>query len=182
MNISQNIQWILDRNTKWEPFTNKSYQVQIQKANSGKIYNVPGQKGVVYNILEDAYEKTGDTGYIITGVASEMWVIPPKALQKYDIMEHDITDEPQSVMTKETGTIFAAVQIPVDKEFTLEVDYGEKVILKGNRPEIGHNTGDYVLVATKKMNGQYVPDFEDSGRIVNGAVFQTLYQPCSAEK
>lgn len=179
MNISKNIEWILD-NPDWKLVTNKSYQASIQKANPDKIYNVAGQTGVVYNFLEDTYEKINpnENGYIVTGIAGEMWPIPKKAaLQKYDITENAITDEPQPVMTKETGTVFTAVQIPANEEFTLEVDYGQKAILKGNRPGIDHGSGDYVLIATKYINGIYVPDFEDSGRIVNGSIFNILYKP-----
>ncbi|HAE52950.1 MAG TPA: hypothetical protein DCG30_06830 [Ruminococcus sp.] len=176
MNISKNIEYILGNDVKWELFTNKSYQAQIQKANPEKIYNVPDKNGVVYNCLEDSFEKVPDTGYIVTGAASEMWCIPEKALAKYKIEKENITGEPQPVMTVETGAVLAGVKIPVATKFTLEVDYGEKAVLKGNREGIEHGEGDYVLVCTKLENGQYVPDFEDSGRIVNGAVFDILYK------
>lgn len=176
MNISKNIEYILGNDVKWELFTNKSYQAKIQKANPEKIYNVPDKKGVVYNCLEDSFEKVPDTGFIVTGAMGEMWCIPEKALTKYKINKDDITDEPQPVMTVETGAVLAGIQIPADTEFTLEVDYGEKALLKGNRKGIDHGTGDYVLVCTKLVNGQYVPDFDDSGRIVNGAVINILYK------
>ena len=175
MNISKNIEYILKDGTKWNLFTNKSYQAQIQKASSDKVYNVPDKKGVVYNFLENTYEKVGDEGYIITGLLGEMWVIPPKSLKKYKIIEKDITNNPQPVMTVETDDVFAGIQI-LNDEFTLEVDYGEKAILNGNRKGVAHGTGDYIIVATKLENGQYIPDFEDSGRIVNGAIFDKLYK------
>ena len=60
-----------------------------------------------------------------------------------------------------------------------ETDYGEKALLRGNRPEIPHAGGDYVLVFAKKQNGIYSPDFTDSGRIVNGTIFKVLYKPLS---
>lgn len=182
MNISENIQWIMGSTAQWSLVRNKSYQAQIQKANPEKIYNVEGQKGVVYNFLEDAYEKVNPEGYVITGAASEMWPIGAGALKKYQIAPEDITEVPQLVNTVELDTVYAAIQIPVDTKFTLEVDYGEKAVLKGNRPELEHGSGDYVLIATKSINGQYVPDFEDSGRIVNGAIFSVLYQPILLNK
>ncbi len=50
-------------------------------------------------------------------------------------------------------------------------------ILHGNRPTLDHGEGDYILVAAKQVDGTYLPDFSDSGRIVNGTIFDTLYQP-----
>lgn len=177
MNISENIQWIMSNSTQWTLVRNKSYQAQIQKANPEKLYNVENQPGIVYNFLEDAYEKVTPNGFVIMGAAGEMWVIDVGALKKYQIAPESITEKPQTVNTIELDTVYAAIRIPADTEFTLEVDYGEKCVLNGNRQGIAHNDGDYVLVATKKeVNGQYVPDFEDSGRIVNGAVFNTLYK------
>ena len=57
MNISANIQWITSDSTRWKFYTNKSYRAKIQIADSQQIYNVAGKPGVVYNYLEDAYEK-----------------------------------------------------------------------------------------------------------------------------
>lgn len=175
--ISNNIKWITDVPQKWALFTNRSYNAMIQKSDPEKIYNVPEKKGVVYNFFEDAYEKVGSTGYVVTGVAGEMWPIGEKALKKYNIAPEAITSEPQTVTTVETDTVYAGIRIPLDTEFTLEVDYGEKSVLKGNRPDIEHGNGDWVIVIAKSENGFYVPDFNDSGRIVNGSIFDTIYKP-----
>ncbi|MBR6670048.1 MAG: hypothetical protein IKL31_04790 [Ruminococcus sp.] len=176
MNISDNIKWITDPETDWKLYTNRSYNAKIQLADPKQIYNVPGKPGVVYNYLEDSYEKVGNTGYVVTGAAGEMWPIGEKAIRKYNVNPEDISSEPINVDTVELDTVYAAVMIPTDTKFTLEVDYGEKAVLKGNRSGIEHGNGDYVLVMAKFVDGVYCPDFEDSGRIINGAVFDKLYK------
>lgn len=176
MNISENIRWMIDSSTKWKFYTNKSYRAKVQTANSKQVYNVAGQPGVVYNCLEDAYEKVSDTGYVVTGIVGEMWPISEKAVRKYQVNPECITAEPIEVDTVELDTVYAAVQIPNDMPFTLEVDYGEKAILQGNRSGIAHGDGDYILLTTKFVNGIYYPDFEDSGRIINGKIFNKLYK------
>jgi len=177
MNISENIQWIISAPTQWKLYTNKSYRAKIQIADTQQVYNVSDQPGVVYNCLEDSYEKVGNTGYVVTGIAGEMWPIGEKAVTKYNIHPQDITTEPTEVDTVELDTVYAAIMISKDTEFTLEVDYGEKALLRGNRPGIAHSDGDYVLVNAKLIDGKYLPDFEDSGRIVNGVIFGELYKP-----
>ena len=176
MKISENIRYITTSG-EWQFFVNKSYTAKIQKGHSDKVYNVPGKKGVVYNILEDSFEPVSDSCYIVTGAAGEQWPISAKALRKYNILPEEITDEPQTVDTIPTDAVFAGIKIPADIQFTLEVDYGECAELKGNRTGIGHSDGDWVLVAAKKTAEGYVPDFEDCGRIVNGEIFGILYQP-----
>lgn len=176
MVISENIQYI-KASDEWTFFVNKSYRAKIQKGYSDAVYNVPGKMGVVYNILEDSFEPVNDSCYIVTGAAGEMWPISERALKKYDIAPEKITDCPQEISTIPTDTVFAGIQIPARTAFTLEVDYGEKCVLKGNRDGIGHDAGDWVLVAAKRVDGKYVPDFEDAGRIVNGTIFNVLYQP-----
>lgn len=177
MNISKNIQWIISAPTQWKFYKNRSYRAKIQIADSQQVYNVSDQPGVVYNCLEDSYEKVGNTGYVVTGIAGEMWPIGEKAVMKYNTHPQDITAEPTEVDTMELDTVYAAIMISNDTEFTLEVDYGEKALLRGNRPGISHGDGDYVLVAAKLVNGVYIPDFDDSGRIINGAIFDKLYKP-----
>lgn len=78
MEISENIQLILADASAWRFFRNRSYRAQIEKANCEKIYNVPGKKGVVYNIFEDAYETVVSDGYVVTGVCGEQWPIGKK--------------------------------------------------------------------------------------------------------
>ena len=175
MVISDNIRYI-ESASEWKLFVNRSYRAKIQKGSASQVYNVPERAGVVYNILEDSYEPVRDGCYIVTGAAGEMWPIPAAALRKYRIAPEDITAEPQEVDTVPTDSVFAGIQIPADVRFTLEVDYGEKCVLKGNRDGIGHGEGDWVLVAVKEENGKLVPDFTDAGRIVNGEIFEILYQ------
>lgn len=178
MQISENIRWITEPGAEWTPVRNRSYRAQIQTADPARVYNVPGRPGVVYNVLEDSYEKVGAEGYVITGAAGEMWPIGTGALRKYRISPEAVTDTPQPVDTVELETVYAAIRIPADTAFTLEVDYGEKAVLKGNRPGIGHGAGDYVLVETKQApDGTYQPDLSDSGRVINGGIFDILYQP-----
>lgn len=176
MNISENILYITDTTTQWEFYKNKSYTALIQLADSEREYNVKGEKGVVYNVLENSYEKVNGAAAVVTGVSGEMWPIGQSALKKYKIAPENITPEPQKVDTVEVDTVFAGVRIPYNTEFTLEVDYGEKAVLQGNRQGISHGQGDYVLVSTKAVDGKLVPDFSDSGRIVNGEVFDKLYK------
>lgn len=174
MNISTNISYILKPDVKWQFFTNQSYSAKIQKADKNRVYNT-NKPGIVYNILEDSYAPVGN-GYVITGVAGEMWPIGENALAKYDIAKEDITSEPQDVKTKETGTIMAGVQIPTSVVFQLQTDYGEKAWLNGNRKGIDHGDGDWILVLAKTTEHGLTPDFTDSGRIVNGAILEKLYK------
>ena len=176
MNISVNIQWITEDSADWKLYTNRSYRAKVQKADPHQVYNVAGKPGVVYNFFEDSYEKVGDSGYVVTGVAGEMWPIGEKAMKKYKVDPQEVTSEPMEVDTVELDTVYAAIMIPKDIQFTVEVDYGEKALLNGNRPGIGHGEGDYVLAAAKLINGEYRPDPDDSGRIVNGEVFDKLYK------
>ena len=176
MNISENIRWITSGPALWNFYTNRSYRAKIQTADSQRVYNVADTPGVVYNCLEDAYEKVGDSGYVITGIAGEMWPIGEKAVKKYNVDPKNITTEPMEVDTVELDTVYAAIMIPSGTQFTLETDYGEKAVLKGNRSGIDHGDGDYVLVMTKMINGVYIPDFDDSGRIINGVIFEKLYK------
>lgn len=176
MNISKNIRYILTDNNLWSPYTNKSYRAKIQKADKTRIYNAEGKPGFVYNVFEDSYAEVNEDGLIVTGVAGEMWPIGESSLKKYNVSIDQLSFEPIEVDTVETGDVFCGVQIPVKTEFTLETDYGIKVMLKGNRPGIEHGNGDIVLVSARTENGRYIPDFSDSGRIVNGAIFDKLYK------
>ena len=176
MNISKNINWIKNDHENWVFCTNRSYKAKIQIADPEQIYNVPDRPGVVYNCLEDSYEKVGDSGYVITGILGEMWPIGEGSVKKYKVDPNTITNVPKTVDTVELDTVYAAIMIPADEEFTLEVDYGEKALLKGNRNGIGHGKGDYVLVSAKLIDGKYQPDLSDSGRIINGRIFEKLYK------
>lgn len=175
MKISDNIKWITESTAQWRFYRNKSYKAKIQLADPELVYNVPDRPGVVYNKLEDSYEKVGGAAAVVTGAAGEMWPIGTGSLKKYDIAPENITKEAQSVDTIVTDDVFAAVKIPLDTQFTVEVNYGEAALLKGNAPGIDHSDGDYVLVPAKLENGVYTPDFTDSGRIINGAEFDVLY-------
>lgn len=106
-----------------------------------------------------------------------MWPIGEKAVKKYNVNPANITAEPMEIDTVELDTVYAAIRIPTETQFTLEVDYGEKAVLRGNRSGMEHGNGDYVLVMTKLVDGEYYPDFDDSGRIINGAIFNRLYKP-----
>lgn len=176
MNISENVKYIANDISLWRTYTNRRYKVKVQKADKNKIYNVAGQTGIVYNIFEDSYAKVNENGLVVTGVAGEMWPIGEKALKKYNVSLEQLSYEPIEVETIETGIVFCGVPIPKEVVFTLEANYGEKVILKGNRPDIEHGGGDYILVAAKLENGKYIPDFTDSGRVVNGTIFDKLYK------
>ena len=177
MNVSENIQWIAGPSARWAYYTNRSCRAQIQLADPRRVYNVPGRPGVVYNFLEDAYETVAGSGYVVTGILGEMWPIGEGTVKKYDIDPADITAEPTPVNTVELDTVYAAVMIPADVPFTLEADYGEKAVLRGNGPGAVHGPGDRVLFRAKRENGAYRPDFTDCGRIVNGSVFDLLYKP-----
>ncbi len=181
MNISENIWWITNGSVQWKLYKNRSYRAQIQRADPQRIYNVPGMPGVVYNFLDDAYEKVAASGYVVTGVKGEMWPINKETVKKYRVDPDEITAEPTPVDTVELDTVYAGVMIPADTQFTLEVVYGERAVLHGNSPGAEHGCGDYILFPAKQFGGEYLPDFNNSGRIVNGSVFDILYQPfCDA--
>ena len=177
MNISENIQWITNGSVQWKLYKNRSYRAQIQRADPQRVYNVPGRPGVVYNFLDDTYEKVSETGYVVTGICGEMWPIDKGTVIKYRVDPDEITAQPTAVDTVELDTVYTAIMIPREIPFTIEVDYGEIAVLHGNNPGVDHGSGDYVLVAAKLVNGAYQPDFSDAGRMVNGAVFDQLYKP-----
>ena len=54
------------------------------------------------------------------------------ALHKYNVKPGEITEVPLTVRTFEDNVVYAAIMIPPQIQFTLEVNYGEKTILKGN--------------------------------------------------
>ena len=177
MEVFGNIECVTSIPTLWKLYTNKSYPVKIQIADSQRIYNVPDNPGIVYNYLENAYEKVDNANYVITGMLGEMWPISKNSLMKYSINPEYITLEPISVNTMELSTVYAAIIIPSHLRFALEINYGEKSVLHGNRLGIEHGVGDYILVKTKLENGLHRPDFTDSGRIINGTIFHMLYKP-----
>lgn len=177
MTISENIRSITEDLSHWQLFRNRSYPVQIQLADPSQVYNVPGRPGVIYNFLEDAYEPVTAAGCVLTGLLGEMWVIPPEALAKYAVDPAALTHTPQPVETRETDARYLGVRIPAGTEFTLEADYGVRVTLHGNRAGIPHGAGDMILTFAKRKGGICVPDPEDAGRIVNGSIFDRLYQP-----
>lgn len=176
MNVSENIKTILQNSTSWKLYRNKSYKAKIQKADKNMVYNVEGRPGIVYNFLEDSYAEVNEHGLVVTGVAGEMWPIGEKALEKYQLTDGQPGFEPIEVQTVETDAVYCGVRIPKEIAFFLETDYGVRTMLRGNRLGIDHGDGDYVLVFAKKEKGRYLPDFSDSGRIVNGSIFDLLYQ------
>ncbi|MBQ8959959.1 MAG: hypothetical protein IJ071_01935 [Ruminococcus sp.] len=176
MIISDNISYILDSPELWSRFRNRSYTAKIQRSDRERIYNVPGKKGVVYNYLEDSYEPVSEGGFIVTGALGELWPIGSGSFAKYGISRTDVGFEPVEVRTLEQDTVYAAVQIPEQVQFTLETDYGERALLRGNRPGIAHGDGDWVMVFAREENGVFLPDFSDSGRIVNGRSMSILYR------
>ena len=112
----------------------------------------------------------------MTGVSGEMWPIPVSAVSKYDINPEYINEVPVKVRTIETGDIFMGMRIPESEKFWLEVNYGKKSVLNGNADGIEHADGDYILIRAKYEGGRYCPDFNDSGKIINGKIFSCLYR------
>ena len=178
MQHSSSIDWIQAPGARWFLFRNRSYKAQIQLADPNRIYNAPDRPGVVYNFLEDAYETVTPGGYVITGLAGEMWPIGAKSVSKYRISPEEITAEPQFVLTRELPDLYAGIMVPRKTEFRLIVSYGNKSsVLHGNRPDIAHGYGDWVLVPAAVQSGRLMPDFSDSGRVINGSLFDKLYRP-----
>ncbi len=178
MQISDSVQWIFSPQLRWGCFRNRPYRAMIQLAEPGRIYNVPGQPGVVYNTLEDSYAQVSPGGYIITGLLGEMWPIGPESLGKYDILPEQIQAEPQPVMTRPLPDLYAGILIPKETAFDVTAHYGEKTtVLHGNRPGIAHGCGDWVLVTTEEVNGTVRPRFAGNGRIINGILFPKIYRP-----
>lgn len=176
MQISENIRSMTADLSLWKPCRNRCYCVQMQLADPQQVYNVPGRAGVVYNAPEDAFEQVPDAGFVVTGLMGEMWIIPPAALGKYNVDPAALTHTPQPVETVETDTLYLALRIPAETEFTLVADYGLPVTLRGNRPGIPHGDGDRIVVYAKREGGRLVPDPADAGKIVNGSIFTRLYR------
>ncbi|HOR21696.1 MAG TPA: hypothetical protein PLY43_03130 [Ruminococcus sp.] len=177
MKISDNISYITEAPEKWSLFRNRSYTAKIQRSDPQREYNVPGKKGVVYNYLEDSYEPVSEGGFIVTGALGEVWPIGESSFGKYGIDKTDVGFEPVEVRTIQWDTVYAAIQIPAEIQFTLEVNYGERALLHGNRPGISHGSGDWVMVFARKEGQIFLPDFTDSGRIVNGRAMPIIYRP-----
>ena len=177
MKISSNIRELVRQGALWQPYRNCSYTVQMQLADPAQVYNVPKKAGVVYNLPEDAYEEVPEVGYVVTGLMGEMWVIPPKALAKYDIDPTKLTHTPQPVRTVETDAVYLGMCVPAEIKFSLVVNYGREVILRGNRDGVPHGDGDRIIVLARREGNRIVPLADEAGRIVNGSIFERLYQP-----
>ena len=150
--------------------------MKICAADKNRIYNVKDRPGMVYNYLEDSYAPVCEGGIVITGIVGEMWTAGKNALEKYCVPADELGYEPAETLTVPTDKIMFGIMIPRDICFTLEADYGEKALLTGNRPGIEHGRGDYILISSAVRNGRAEPDFSDSGRIVNGMIFEKVYR------
>ena len=154
-------------NNKWDTYVRKQYFVQIQKADLQQIYNVSDSPGIVYNFLEDSYEKVIEDGYVITGLLGEMWPIPKEGLTHYDVGDLEIGIEPVLVSTQKSNLRYEGIQIPEKFLFTLNISgIG---VLKGNHKGNQHAGGDYVV---KEIRGTV----KQAIRIVNGMIFDKMYQ------
>lgn len=142
----------------------RRYQVQIQRGDSNKVYNVPDRPGMVYNHLEDSYEQVLDGMYVITGLLGEMYPVTREVLANYEVEPEDLKDIPVLIWTKPGVEQFEAVRIPVEIPF--EVEIPEIGILYGNSPKSSHGEGDYLL---RSVGSE---DF----RIVNGTLFHRIYE------
>ena len=178
MRISENIRTLTENRTAWRLYRNRCYSVLLQRADPERVYNVQGRPGIVYNYLEDAFEPVGEGQYIATGLLGEMWTLPAAALGKYRIDPMLLTDTPQKTETVETDTVYTGLRIPAQIPFTLVVHYGAEALLHGNRSGVPHGDGDMILLpAVRDAEGEWIPDPADSGRIVNGSIFDRLYRP-----
>lgn len=152
----------------------KSYTIWCAKPSLGTT---------VYNNLEDCnYTTTAEKQFVLSGTRGEQWVIDINKLAKtYTFgdgtpiteealkakLKNGVIDWFQVKTITDNNTLFA-VFVPANYQFQVPTSWGD--VLNGNRPEIAHGKGDFVLCAN--ANGQ--PNVQDRW-IVNGAVFADTY-------
>jgi hypothetical protein len=113
---------------------------------------------------------------VMKGTINELWRTPiEKVITTYTkedgslLTKSDfIPDKYITMLAKESGGYFACF-VPKDYLFEIQTAWGD--ILTGNRPEVIHGEGDYILCRSD-LEGK--PDFSDVW-IVNGAVFPSTY-------
>lgn len=157
------------------------------KAARKKQYTIwccmPSIGTAVYNKLEDAKYTTNEKQrFVLLGTRGERWVIGfAKLVQTYTFgdgtpittenlkakMKDGVLDWFQVRTITNDNTLFATF-IPAQYPFQLQTAWGS--VLTGNRREISHGKGDFVLCSN--MNGQ--PNVRDRW-VVNGEVFADTY-------
>lgn len=144
----------------------RAYGVRVYKAPVGTH---------ICNVLEDAeYTTDAEHPYVVTGTRGEQWVISEEALKaSYDFSQPGKTAMDNGIETVVFTRIDMALrwcELRPLGEGPFSIDTGYAVLI-GNRPEIDHLWGDFVMASDD--NG--APSSTEQW-IVNGRVFFDTYQ------
>jgi hypothetical protein len=130
------------------------------------------------NVLEgnDYVAMPNGSDVVMKGTIGEFWRTPlEKVITTYTKedgtplhLSDFISDEYIPMLAKESEGYFACF-VPQEYLFEIQTAWGD--VLIGNRPEVPHGEGDYILCRAGSDN---TPDFSDVW-IVNGAVFPSTY-------
>lgn len=143
----------------------RKYNISVQMGDPGRIYNVPGVKGAVYNTLEKARYRVRENEYVLTGTVGEMWVTDAKHLKAaYCTDNVTIGPEPVEISTRPNGLVYEFRRVPLSCSGTIPL--GEGRVLTVNAAGIDHGKGD-VLIR---------PAGETSFWSVNGILFEHTYE------
>ncbi len=156
--------YTLPAGDSWRVFLRRAYTVFIRRADPGRVYNVPGEPGVVYNAFEDCYARVSEGGCVVTGVCGELYPVGPELLAQYDCETLPVGDEPVRCVRRQDGRLWRAVQIPLRVPYRIRLDDGN--VLKGNAPGVGHGEGDWIVCS----------DGAQDYRSVNGLQFPLLFE------
>lgn len=142
----------------------KKYQVEIQKADSNKVYNVPDSPGEIYNLFEEVTYHVEEGEFVITGTAGEMWVISKNHLERtYDIHINDIGDIPIKVWTKSSDVEYEFMRVEPRYQGIVNISIDRVLVV--NSDKVDHGKGD-VLIRSINSN-----DFWS----VNGIIFENTF-------
>jgi hypothetical protein len=148
----------------WRVFRRRRYTVWIRRADETRVYNVPGEPGVVYNFLEDSREHVRSGGYVVTGLCGELYPIGPEMLAQYSFEALPDGDEPVPCVRRQDGGLWRAVRIPASVPYCIRLDDGN--VAKGNAPGVSHGEGDWIVCSDGARNF----------RSVNGLLFDRLFE------
>ena len=143
----------------------KEYIVTLERANIAKEYNIKGKPGYVYNYLEDAEISVDGMAYVVTGTVGEMWPIPEKRADAYEIIE-ELSQGIYKAKTKKSEQLYEYKLIPVDEQMSLEIENGSVLHVNAKANSVDHGEGDRLI----RVKG------EESYWVVNGRVFESTYE------
>ena len=127
-----------------------------------------------YNKLEDCtYTVEHEDDVVLTGTVGEVWLISgPKFQRTYalpdgrEISPYALGPYNVAVTPKKSDTLYEATLMPIS-EGPFSVQTSDGYYLHGNRPEVPHGRGDYIVSEKGHPEAQWV---------VNGKVFENTYE------